>query len=489
MEKRFPFLIGLIIILVLIGSQSIFIVNQTEKALVIQLGDPVDKVFGPGLHFKIPLIQTVVRFDARVLDYEARAAEALTSDKKAIVLDNYARWRIIDPLQFYRSVRTIPGRPSFPEKMAGKVNRRAMDSVKWRLAPAYEEPMLEAEAAADTITIMGAAEASEEQMVHYIEKRNPQPKLNCSVEDIVRYYYEEAGREGIRPDIALCQALKETGFFAYGGDVSPKQNNFCGLGATGNREPGASFATPQLGVRAHIQHLMAYATQERPHSAIVDPRYNHVVRNRPDIHGHITKWTGLNGVWAVPGTRYGQEILYLWQQAQAPDGSDASLAAAEKKVRQMPDEANSYLYRGIVYFNRADYKQAESDFRQAVGLKSDSMAAHYNLAITQQREGRHKDALKTYDALLKLSPEFMQAWYNRGLIALDQKKESEALADFQEALRLTPQTADAKNAQAVAYIRQKKYEKAWQALGEAADINSANMNVLANQFIFEACLK
>ena len=97
MEKRFPFLIGLIIILVLIGSQSIFIVNQTEKALVIQLGDPVDKVFGPGLHFKIPLIQTVVRFDARVLDYEARAAEALTSDKKAIVLDNYARWRISIP--------------------------------------------------------------------------------------------------------------------------------------------------------------------------------------------------------------------------------------------------------------------------------------------------------------------------------------------------------------------------------------------------------
>lgn len=387
------------------------------------------------------------------------------------------------------AVRTIPGRPQFPEKMAGKVNRRAMDSVKWRLAPAYEEPMLEAEAAADTITIMGAAEASEEQMVRYIEKRNPQPKLNCSVEDIVRYYYEEAGREGIRPDVALCQALKETGFFAYGGDVSPKQNNFCGLGATGNREPGASFATPQLGVRAHIQHLMAYATQERPHGAIVDPRYKHVVVNRPDIHGHITKWTGLNGVWAVPGTRYGQEILYLWQQAQAPDGSDASLAAAEKKVRQMPDEAGSYIYRGIVYFNRAAYKEAQADFKQAAGLKPDSMAAHYNLAITQQREGDHKAAFKSYDALLKLSPEFMQAWYNRGLIALDQKKEKEALADFQEALRLTPQTADAKNAQAVAYIRQKDYAKAWQALGEAADINSANMNVLANQFIFEACLK
>ena len=141
MEKRFPFLIGLIIILVMIGSQSIFIVNQTEKALVIQLGDPVDKVFGPGLHFKIPLIQTVVRFDARVLDYEARAAEALTSDKKAIVLDNYARWRIIDPLQFYRSVRTIPGaqvgRHSLTEVVSSKrsgimadVTRRASDIMK-----------------------------------------------------------------------------------------------------------------------------------------------------------------------------------------------------------------------------------------------------------------------------------------------------------------------------------------------------------------------
>lgn len=73
-----------------------------------------------------------------------------------------------------------------------------MQSVKWRLAQPYEEPILEAAAAADTITIMGAAEATQEQMVHFIEKRNPQPKLNCSVEDIVRYYYEEAGREGIR---------------------------------------------------------------------------------------------------------------------------------------------------------------------------------------------------------------------------------------------------------------------------------------------------
>ncbi len=97
-----------IIVLLAIGSQSIFTVHQTQKALVIQLGDPINEVLGPGLHLKLPFIQTVETFDARILDYDARPAEALTSDKKAIVLDNYARWRINNPLQFYKSVRTIP---------------------------------------------------------------------------------------------------------------------------------------------------------------------------------------------------------------------------------------------------------------------------------------------------------------------------------------------------------------------------------------------
>lgn len=109
MNQRSAIVTGLVALLLVLASQSLFIVHQTEKALVIQLGDPVDKVFGPGLHFKIPFIQNVVLFDARMLDYDARSAEALTSDKKAIVLDNYARWRIENPLQFYRSVRSIPG--------------------------------------------------------------------------------------------------------------------------------------------------------------------------------------------------------------------------------------------------------------------------------------------------------------------------------------------------------------------------------------------
>ena len=102
------FLLIPLILLIALGSQSIFTVHETQKAMLIQLGEPVDKVLGPGLHFKIPFIQRVEYFDARILDYDARSAEALTSDKKTIVLDNYARWIISDPLLFYRSVRTIP---------------------------------------------------------------------------------------------------------------------------------------------------------------------------------------------------------------------------------------------------------------------------------------------------------------------------------------------------------------------------------------------
>ena len=96
----------LLVLAVVLVPQTFFIVNQTQQALVIQLGHPLDKVYRAGLHMKIPFIQTVLYFDARILDYDARPAEALTSDLKSIVLDNYARWKIEDPLQFYRTMRT-----------------------------------------------------------------------------------------------------------------------------------------------------------------------------------------------------------------------------------------------------------------------------------------------------------------------------------------------------------------------------------------------
>lgn len=160
-------------------------------------------------------------------------------------------------------------------------------------------------------SIIGTPIATQQQCVKYLLRNNPHPNLKVSAEEIVAYYYEEGKREGIRPDVAFAQALKETGFFRYGGDVIPEQNNFCGLGTTGGGVKGEFFATPQLGVRAHIQHLLAYSSTRRPTLPIVDPRYG-LVRQ---AYGSRTlgTWQDLNGRWAVPGRYYGQEILSMFK--------------------------------------------------------------------------------------------------------------------------------------------------------------------------------
>jgi len=108
MNRTLVVIVLLCLVLGFFASQCLFVVQQSQQAIVLQLGAPTDKVYGPGLHIKLPFIQNVVYFEARILDYDARPAEALTSDLKTIVLDNYARWRIVDPLLFYRTVRNIP---------------------------------------------------------------------------------------------------------------------------------------------------------------------------------------------------------------------------------------------------------------------------------------------------------------------------------------------------------------------------------------------
>ena len=90
--------------------QCVFVVDQTERAIVLQLGKPVGNAdYGPGLHFKLPFVQNAIFFDARVLEYDAPAAEILTQDKKNMVVDNYSRWKIVNPLLFYRTVRNVQG--------------------------------------------------------------------------------------------------------------------------------------------------------------------------------------------------------------------------------------------------------------------------------------------------------------------------------------------------------------------------------------------
>jgi len=104
--------IVLLIVVVIVLASSLFTVDETEQAIVTQLGRPVREVKQPGLHRKIPFIQKVYKFEARVLEYDADARKIITKDKKQLVIDNYARWKIINPLEFYKAVKNEDGAQS-----------------------------------------------------------------------------------------------------------------------------------------------------------------------------------------------------------------------------------------------------------------------------------------------------------------------------------------------------------------------------------------
>ncbi|MFC1780769.1 protease modulator HflC [Planctomycetota bacterium] len=104
MNKKLIRMIIIIATITVILAFSLFTVDETEQAIVTQLGKFVREVKQPGLHFKIPLIQKEHKFEARVMEYDASAAKIITDDKKNLVIDNYARWKIIDPLKFYQTV-------------------------------------------------------------------------------------------------------------------------------------------------------------------------------------------------------------------------------------------------------------------------------------------------------------------------------------------------------------------------------------------------
>jgi membrane protease subunit HflC len=96
----------LLIIIVLILSGGLFVVNEKEQAVIIQFGKPVgDTILDAGLRFKTPLIQTVIKFDKRILEWDGSANEIPTKDNKYIFIDAFARWQITDALQFYKSAK------------------------------------------------------------------------------------------------------------------------------------------------------------------------------------------------------------------------------------------------------------------------------------------------------------------------------------------------------------------------------------------------
>ena len=108
MRAAFAFIVVLLGLGAVAAYLSAFIVRQTEQAIVLEFGRPIENgvITKPGLHWKIPIAQTVDFFDKRILDLDTSPQEVIASDQKRLVVDAFARFRISDPLEFYKTVRT-----------------------------------------------------------------------------------------------------------------------------------------------------------------------------------------------------------------------------------------------------------------------------------------------------------------------------------------------------------------------------------------------
>jgi len=108
--KNITYTALLAVLVLLVLSRSAFVVDQSQQAIIVQLGEPVGGVISePGLHWRVPFIQDVRRFDRRLLDWDGDVSQIPTLGREFIIVDTTARWRISDPLQFLRSVRDEAG--------------------------------------------------------------------------------------------------------------------------------------------------------------------------------------------------------------------------------------------------------------------------------------------------------------------------------------------------------------------------------------------
>lgn len=158
--------------------------------------------------------------------------------------------------------------------------------------------------------IMGEAKATAEQMKAYIKAKNP--KVAQRVLDMIPLYLSEGKTEGVRGDIAFAQSCLETGNFGFSGSaVTLDQNNFCGMGVTSNGMKGNSFDMPQLGIRAQIQHLKAYASTEALKKACIDPRFKYVTRGSAIYVEWLGQQENPDGKGWAAGAGYGSKILTI----------------------------------------------------------------------------------------------------------------------------------------------------------------------------------
>ncbi|AEJ18832.1 glucosaminidase domain-containing protein [Gracilinema caldarium] len=138
--------------------------------------------------------------------------------------------------------------------------------------------------------IMSTGKVPPKDLARFLHQNNPKISDQEALL-MANLYHKEAALESVNSDIAFVQMCLETSFLRFGGLVTPDMHNYCGLGSIGPGKPGERFPTAQMGVRAHIQHLKAYASTEALHQSLVDPRFKYVRRgSAPSIHDLAGRW-------------------------------------------------------------------------------------------------------------------------------------------------------------------------------------------------------
>ncbi|MBN1632449.1 MAG: glucosaminidase domain-containing protein [Thermoleophilia bacterium] len=216
------------------------------------------------------------------------------------------RSRLVATVTAVEEITSTPDAPP-PESEAQPATTATSDATPSGAAPGGSpDNATEVVLTGGQTPLVGVWSGTADRLASFLLGLQPSPCFTVPTLTLAEYYVYYCADAGLRADVLWAQMIHETGYGAYGGDVWPEQNNYAGIGATGGGAAGMSFATAEVGVMAHVAHMVAYVYQSSPVSwadSNTDPRFDLV-----NPRGAAYVLADLNGRWAVPGTEYGERI-------------------------------------------------------------------------------------------------------------------------------------------------------------------------------------
>lgn len=130
-KRIFGIVVVLLVLAAIVASQILFVVDETNQAIILQFGEPIATIQEPGLATKLPFVQNVIYFEKRILSSDTPSQEYLTADKKRLMVDHVTRWRISNPLEFFKAVRTEAGAQARLDDIVFSELRRELATVQF----------------------------------------------------------------------------------------------------------------------------------------------------------------------------------------------------------------------------------------------------------------------------------------------------------------------------------------------------------------------